>query len=120
MIADKLARAIEIAKAVRLSATRYAIPELTQLNGWHATSEEGVIRSVYDEDAPDELYVEMPGWWTPERQYAWKRSAAPAGEGGNNRYPDTLEGRFAAAHAGHAIKRITADLETGEEVATES
>ena len=61
----ELDRAMKCTKAVRVSETRYAIPELTDPDGWHTTSEEGVIRSAFDTGVSDELFVEMPPWWSP-------------------------------------------------------
>ena len=110
-VADDLARAIERTKAVRLSESRFAIPELTRLGGWHTTSEEGVIRSAFDEDAPDALYVEMPSWWSPERRYA---VIAAQRSGGGVTVPVVSKETALAAGVGALV--VTANIETGEEV----
>ena len=55
----------------------------------------------------------MPAWWRPERREAWRMTC----DGGHVGARDASE-RFAAWPAEHLTcsERITADLETGDEV----
>jgi hypothetical protein len=97
--------------AIELAPKRYAIKRKRgRRNVWVLYRLEG---AAYIEIA------ELPKWWTPEQRFAWRITYPVAQRAGNvkseivTKYPSV-----AASDSRCRIERITADLNTGEEIPT--
>lgn len=101
-------------EAVKIERTsKWAWPRIG--GGW-------IIR--FNDRHGDLWNVRMPSWWSPERQYAWRVFNGPGSATYGPWTEQALAERFETkddlfceinAHDGD-YERITADLETGEEV----
>ena len=59
------------------------------------------------------VLVDMPSWWTPERRVAWR---VLDGSHDNGERYESCSDANSEAMIGQTVERITASLETGEEV----
>jgi hypothetical protein len=101
---DTLQHAIEALGAVEVAPGRYAIIR-KYLGGYETMRWNEAKRSF-------EHLAVMPAWWTPERRYAWRVDGA---NGESWRIAEDDYRQFGMPR-GATSQRITADLETGEEV----
>jgi hypothetical protein len=122
MNADKqgLARAIEYLGAVEVAPGRYA---MTWGRRWYVTDAEGVelTRLLGAGEMIASIPCKMPAWWSPENRVMLR---CPSCQGVISRWPkddawkvdrcEHCDGILIEPDAGY--DRITADLETGEEV----
>lgn len=73
----------------------------------HEKNPDGFVLNVVDEASKP-----MPSWWTPEQRFAWRCIDKVCAK--VFLYPSATAGHDSVA--GHYAKRITADLNTGEEI----
>jgi hypothetical protein len=122
---EALAKAVQYLGAVEVAPGRYAFPArtttkalegTTKREAWHVTDANGVIGIIVHAKALSEAgAVAMPAWWSPEKRFAWRTNW----EGFSER---TQALRFKSRGdaeryiEGGDVERITADLETGDEV----
>jgi hypothetical protein len=114
---DSLSKAIAYLGAVEVAPGRIAVPE----NGrWFIMNPHDVL--IIAQDRPDVFTgtsIRMPAWFSPEQRFAWRfipAGAAVAGNDGAGVYTTQAEAERKKLFADDRIERITADLETGEEV----
>ena len=114
---DTLTRAIEYLGAVEVAPGRYA---------WQPNGDEWRVWRVVDAETLLDLAAwvgldpfrcghAMPTWWSPERRLAWRLVGDPT----DTRYEtkqDALADLRGIGAIGATIERITADLNTGDEV----
>lgn len=117
-IARELDLQLEWLDAVKVSETRYALPYegYPAESGWYTFSRDAALKALAqaNKEGQDDFTArlngsnttEMPEWWEPEHRTHW--------------YCDTC-GRttgYVMKHLtsdGHALRKITASLETGAE-----
>jgi hypothetical protein len=98
----------------------YAIYAFKEDSVWWTIDDNGLRQawSFYESRGIERAYatlhdyaaVRMPSWWTPERRFAWRVASSVSPDD-----PRRFLSRF-ELDANEQVERITASLETGEEV----
>ena len=116
---SKIQDAIDYLGAVEVAPGRYAGRETDCLWRVYDTSALTAITlnltetgNIFGQHLPLHKIPTMPAWWSPEQRFAWRYKVVPHTgremEGyENKRWPEPFD---------FGMERITADLETGEEV----
>jgi hypothetical protein len=123
---DSLAKAISYLNAQEVAPGRYAIPSKSG-KAWFTTNTDGVIAAADESDVRLSVhrYQKMPAWWTPEQTFAYRLNSygessygpwTDAAKAKRGATIDDLASQLKAFIDAKNCDRITADLNTGEEI----